>query len=63
MALDRDDYSCLRCGKITSLQVHHIHYNGIEKMDFTIAQLETVCTHCHKAIHRGKLPMKIAKNT
>ena len=53
-----DGHRCTRCGYIgTDKQVHHTHYEGIKDMDFSLDQLETVCTYCHKRIHHGELPM------
>lgn len=57
-AKKRDRFRCTRCGYIGNLQVHHIHYNGIYTMEFTLDQLETVCKECHNSIHSGDLPMQ-----
>lgn len=49
--LDRDDHMCQVCGTTNNLQVHHIHYDGIYEMTFTLDQLLTVCRSCHEEIH------------
>jgi len=59
--LKRDRYRCVDCGvkayhkdfykEGEKLQVHHIHYDGIETMTFTADQCVSVCISCHKARH------------
>jgi 5-methylcytosine-specific restriction protein A len=54
--LERDDYTCLRCGADLhngQAQVHHIiwrRYNGTDHP----MNLMTVCDKCHKAIHQKR---------
>ena len=55
----RDLHRCVRCGYIgDKKQCHHTNYKGIESMEFSIDQLETVCHLCHDDIHKGLLPMQ-----
>lgn len=46
---------CLKCGKTTGLQVHHMTYDrlGDEKLD----DLKVLCGFCHKNFHRLKSDM------
>lgn len=51
-ALVRDGHRCQMCGYIgDTLQVHHLHYKGIETMTFHLDQLQTLCTICHNEVH------------
>lgn len=46
-ALERDDFTCQRCGeKNKPLHVHHKRYRG-EPWDVPDAWLETLCEDCH----------------
>ena len=49
--LIRDQYSCVDCGDNGRLQVHHLHYDGIETMTFTADQCVSVCHDCHDIRH------------
>lgn len=51
IVLLRDSHTCQDCGATTSLQVHHLHYDGIDTMTFTTDQLITVCSGCHDIRH------------
>lgn len=64
MVLKRDKYRCIDC-KVKAyhkdfcplgdkLQVHHLHYDGIDTMTFTMDQLVSVCNRCHDIRH-GRL--------
>jgi len=54
MVFDRDNYTCLKCGKTdVSLQCHHIEgirWNPLESADMD--QCITVCDICHDKIHQ-----------
>lgn len=46
--LNRDDFTCCKCGdKDTELHVHHLKYK-VEPWDVPNEDLETLCKHCHK---------------
>lgn len=59
--LRRDKYRCVDClarayhkdfyPTGTKLQVHHIHYDGIETMTFSMDQCVSVCSTCHDIRH------------
>ena len=49
--LVRDSHTCQDCKSTTNLQVHHLHYRGIDTMTFTSDQLVTVCYDCHEIRH------------
>lgn len=52
--LKRDSYRCVDCSDCDiPLQVHHIHYDGVELMTFTTEQCVSVCHSCH-AIRHGR---------
>jgi hypothetical protein len=55
-ALERDNYSCVECGKNgfgkkRVINVHHINHNC---KDNRIENLETLCINCHKQKRRFK---------
>lgn len=50
-ALHRDQYECTVCETPNDLQVHHLHYKGIETMTFNVDQLKTLCETCHSRVH------------
>lgn len=61
LVLKRDKYRCVDCGIKAyhktyctygeRLQVHHLHYDGIETMTFSIDQCVSVCKQCHDKRH------------
>ena len=60
VVLKRDNYKCVDCNikgiskwnpNGPKLQVHHLHYDGIETMTFTPDQLVSVCPACHDIRH------------
>ena len=52
LVLKRDSYKCVDCGiQDGRLSVHHLHYDGIETMTFTVDQLVSVCNRCHDRRH------------
>jgi hypothetical protein len=52
--LDRDNYTCIRCGdKENQLHVHHTYYQkGAMIFDASPWHLVTLCSDCHDAIHK-----------
>ena len=58
-ALARDNYTCQCCGKKNCrLQVHHIQFrskNGSNDLENYV----TLCEDCHKAVHLGKIDLKL----
>ena len=58
--LERDKHRCVKCGKITTLQVHHKYYNKypdgkkVNPWDYPNDALITLCDECHKEVHKTK---------
>lgn len=51
--LERDNYTCMICGKSTDLVVHHIKSFSTDKNSrFDIHNGITLCQLCHKEVHR-----------
>jgi len=50
--INRDRNRCTKCGSMINLNVHHIHYRGIETMDFHMDQLVTLCEYHHSLEHQ-----------
>ena len=48
--LERDDWRCQRCGSLENLQIHH-QTKRSQQGDDTLANLVTLCAHCHMAEH------------
>lgn len=54
-----DDYACQICGWEKFLHVHHIHPKAkYPELFFDLGNLITVCTKCHRSIHRKKTQQK-----
>lgn len=53
--LERDNYTCTKCGCKDKLQVHHTYYLR-DKMPWQVPDscLITLCRSCHKKEHEGK---------
>ncbi|MGC4244537.1 MAG: hypothetical protein QM686_20380 [Herbaspirillum sp.] len=48
--MQRDHFTCQDCGdKETTLNVHHLTYNGSNPWDTDINQLVTLCESCHES--------------
>lgn len=50
--LERDSWRCQHCGRATELEVHHIRSRsalGDDNPD----NLITLCSECHRTMHRG----------
>lgn len=66
--LERDNYTCIKCGNTTNLHVHHLTYaNHLDELNH-LDNLVTLCKLCHKSMHpkkkriiRGK--MKISRSS
>jgi hypothetical protein len=53
--LERDGYTCCKCGESTNLQVHHIvRFCDDPELRFDIDNGLTLCKECHKKIHKRK---------
>lgn len=62
MVLNRDGYTCQCCRgkhKDSKLEVHHIIYRSLGGSDEE-DNLITLCHTCHKALHNGKIKLKIS---
>ena len=54
-----DDCACQVCGYENNLHVHHIHPKAkYPELFFDMDNLITVCTECHRSIHRKKSQQK-----
>ena len=52
--LNRDNFTCTKCGDTeTQLQVHHLKYTG-EPYDAPNENLITVCKYCHQVLEHAK---------
>jgi hypothetical protein len=49
--IERDNGICLHCKIKPAQEVHHKHYKTIYKE--TLGDLESVCSDCHRAIHKS----------
>ena len=61
MVLNRDDYTCQYCKgkrKDSKLEVHHIVFRSQRGSDEE-GNLITLCHTCHKALHSGKIKLKL----
>ena len=57
--LMRDGYTCQQCGKRNChLQAHHIIFKEQGGKD-TLTNLLTLCEACHRAVHQGKITLKV----
>jgi 5-methylcytosine-specific restriction endonuclease McrA len=50
--LRRDGWRCQTCGKMSSLEVHHMEFRSHSGAD-SEENLITLCTACHAAAHSG----------
>lgn len=57
--LERDGWRCRKCGSLENLQVHHKMRRSRQGND-TLANLITLCAHCHMAEH-GQLYFSSSK--
>jgi hypothetical protein len=50
---ERDNWTCLKCGDITStLHIHHkVYFKGVDPWEYDGKHLETLCENCHSAEH------------
>lgn len=55
-ALERDKYTCQRCGATEDLHVHHRDGNGVttpkEARNNALDNLQTLCRSCHTTVHQ-----------
>lgn len=61
MVLNRDNYTCQYCKgkhKDSKLEVHHIVFRSKHGSDEE-SNLITLCHTCHKALHSGKISLKL----
>ena len=53
--LERDDFTCQRCGSKNNLVVHHIrHFADNVELRFEVENGVTLCQTCHKEEHRNE---------
>ena len=51
--IERDGYKCQMCGSVNNLEVHHKKsYANYPKLRTTISNGITLCSFCHKKIHK-----------
>lgn len=53
--LERDDFSCVRCGSTEELEAHHIIPRD-RGGDDTLENMATLCHDCHQEAHSKSLP-------
>ena len=56
--LERDEWRCQKCGSLENLQVHHQTKRSQQGND-ALANLVTLCAHCHMEEH-GQLGFRSA---
>jgi 5-methylcytosine-specific restriction endonuclease McrA len=56
--LERDQYSCRRCGAANDLQLHHIVYRS-RLGGHEDTNLVTVCFSCHELLTRNLIKVKL----
>jgi 5-methylcytosine-specific restriction endonuclease McrA len=50
--LERDKFSCTKCGARCNLEVHHLIYiSGREPWQYRDTDLITLCSSCHETWH------------
>ncbi|WP_456327960.1 hypothetical protein [Archaeoglobus sp.] len=49
---ERDDYKCVICGKNKDLHIHHLDWDPTNN---SVDNLITLCSDCHKFVHRFKI--------
>lgn len=62
--LERDNYTCTKCGCKDNLHVHHTYYLS-DKMPWEVPNscLITLCRVCHKKEHEGRDIKSFVRNT
>ena len=50
-ALDRDGWRCTKCGKASTMEVHHIVEVWRGGAPYDLDNLASLCTKCHIEIH------------
>jgi len=65
LAIQRDGSKCVKCGKTSSLDVHHKDFMGrgyTGKINNDLTNLETLCDGCHRKAHakRERYLLKVA---
>jgi 5-methylcytosine-specific restriction endonuclease McrA len=48
--LQRDGWRCQNCGRMDTLQIHHIQFRSHQGRD-TEENLITLCSACHRHLH------------
>ena len=53
--MERDGFTCKKCGdKETTLNVHHIKYQGCDPWECDETLLDTLCRDCHELVESAK---------
>ncbi len=52
LILERDNFQCVKCSNLKYLQVHHLTYKNHCWEHLHLEDLITVCSNCHKKIHK-----------
>ena len=60
--LERDSWRCQCCGRMSDLQVHHIHPRGRLGADAE-QNLITLCARCHDNIHRHRYNASLCEDS
>lgn len=51
LVLTRDNYTCVKCGNVSNLQVHHLTYKNHGNEQNHLEDLVTLCKCCHTLVH------------
>jgi len=57
MRLNKDCFTCQRCGSRRDLQVHHINYERVGGSEDVDRDLITLCRKCHEEVEANKRQM------
>ena len=57
--MDRDGFRCTKCGKASALEAHHVVRLERGGDPYALANLLTLCTRCHIAIHKPPVSAEV----
>lgn len=59
--LKRDSHACRRCNFTDNLEIHHVVPRS-DRRDHHPRNLITLCHHCHREIHDGRVTILITRD-